>query len=301
MSIEFKLLVTDIQRFCMHDGPGVRTTVFLKGCPLHCMWCHNPEAQSYKKELLYYKNKCILCGTCFQCPSHAQYLFNSRHSMNKYACILCGECAEYCPTGALEMCGTYMNIEEIIDTVKKDLAFYGDNGGITVSGGEPFAQANNMLMLLSNCKKEGISIVVETCGYGDKLAFISSVQYVDLYLWDIKDTDPKRHFQSTGVSNETIIENLRAVDAIGGKNRLRCILVKGVNTDEEHYRNIAQLALSLFHCEGVEFIPYHAYGISKLAAMGYDEEYLVEHDWIPTEEQIETAKRTVSGLGVYVF
>ena len=298
MSIEFKLRVAEIQRFCMHDGPGIRTTVFLKGCPLSCRWCHNPETKVFKKELLFYENKCINCGICTQCAQKV-HLINEEHSINRRACIQCGECAEYCPTGALELCGTDMNIIDIIDLVKKDLPFYGKDGGITVSGGEPFAQANNMLMLLSNCKKEGISTVVETCGYGDRMAFISSVQYVDLYLWDIKDTNDKRHFQSTGASNETIIENLRAVDAIGGKNRLRCILVNGINTDEEHYRKVAELALSLFHCEGVEWLPYHAYGGVKLAALGFEDNGNV--DWIPTPEQLEMAKRVVSEYGVRVF
>ena len=294
------LTVTDIQRFCMHDGPGVRTTVFLKGCPLRCAWCHNPETQKTEQELLFYTAKCIGCGACAKvCPSGAHQMSEEGHTFLRERCTLCKRCCLVCPTEAMKLCGALYTVEEILAEVEKDRAFYGDKGGITVSGGEPFLQGENTLSLLRACRERGLNTAVETCGQFDASLIEGAVSCVDLFLWDVKDTDSERHKRYTGVGNERILSNLAAVDALGGVTRLRCILVEGVNTNEEHYARLASLAKSLTHCQGVEFIPYHAYGGSKATFLGLAD--TGRADWIPSQETVERAKEALRQAGVTVI
>ncbi len=290
--------VADIQRFCMHDGPGVRTTVFLKGCPLRCAWCHNPETQNSKKELLYYKNKCIGCGACAVCSQKA-HTFSEFHDINRDLCIGCGECSIECPTGALEIVGKDYTIQELLTIIEKDRAFYGENGGITLSGGEPFMQPEEALSLLEQCKKKGIHTAIETCGFFPSNILNRAVTLTDLFLWDIKDTDSYRHKEYTGASNEKIISNLMIADSLGAKTRVRCILINGVNTDQQHYENIAVIVAQLKHCEGVEFLPYHSFGGAKSAALGKSN--LGNDSWIPFKEQVAGAKEYLRQRGIFVF
>ena len=299
MNTDLKLKITDIQRFCMHDGPGIRTTVFLKGCPLRCAWCHNPETQKGGAELLFYSNKCIACGGCSAvCPTGAHEL-GERHVIDRTKCDSCAECVSACPTGALELCGADASIEEILSVVERDRSFYGERGGVTLSGGEPLAQGQAAVELLRAAKERGLGTALETCGFADPDVLRSAAPFVDLFLWDVKDTDAERHKKYTGVSNRQILENLALVDSIGKRVRLRCILVNGVNTDEEHYRGIARLALSLSCCEGVEFIPYHAYAGTKSVFIGAEDSGRAE--WIPGDEEIGRAKRVVGDMGINVF
>lgn len=290
--------VADIQRFCMHDGPGVRTTVFLKGCPLRCAWCHNPETQNNKKELLYYKNKCIGCGACVVCSQKA-HKFSKFHTVERDLCIGCGECAAECPTGALEIVGKDYTLQELFKSIEKDRAFYGESGGLTLSGGEPFMQSEETISLLKLCKENGIHTAVETCGYFNLDILERAVPLTDLFLWDIKDTDSKRHKEYTGVSNEKIIENLILADSLGAKTRIRCILANGINTEEQHYKNIADIVLGLANCEGVELLPYHSFGGAKAVALG---KLSIGNDsWIPSKEQIDIAKAHLKQSGIVVF
>lgn len=290
--------VTEIQRFCMHDGPGVRTTVFFKGCPLRCLWCHNPETQQASPQLLFYPKKCIGCGGCAAvCPVHA-HKGEQVHEIDREACLACGACANACPTGALELCGRGMTADEILSEVERDRAFYGEHGGITLSGGEPLMQ-KGIVDLLRECKKRGLSTAVETCGMVPYEVIAQAIPLTDLFLWDVKDTNAERHKKYTGASNRTIPENLIRADKDGAKTRLRCILVNGVNTEDEHYRNVASLAASLSHCEGVEFLPYHAYAGTKATFLGLKDNGV--KDWIPTDEQVAEAKEILRSHGVFVF
>lgn len=299
MNIDTKLKVTEIQRFCMHDGPGVRTTIFLKGCPLRCEWCHNPETQNIGEELLFYFNKCIGCESCMlACPSSA-HTVGERHSIDRKKCVSCSECARRCPTGALELCGKDMSVEEILSVVEKDRIFYGNIGGVTLSGGEPFAQKQDTVDLLKVCKEKGLHTAVETCGYVDKDILCTAAPFVDLFLWDVKDTNDERHKKYTGASNKKILDNLYTADAIGARTRLRCILVNGVNTDEDHYLRIAEIAASLSNCEGVEFLPYHTYGGSKAMFLGNED--TGKKEWIPSDEQIACAKSFLSKINIKSF
>ena len=296
MSIDVKLKVTEIQRFCMHDGPGVRTTVFLKGCPLRCAWCHNPETQKAAPELLFYPNKCIGCGGCAAVCKQGAHSMGEAHRLDREKCAACFDCESICPTGALERCGKDLSVDEILSTVERDQAFYGQTGGITLSGGEPFLQGEALIVLLKAAKARGLTTAVETCGYADPDVLRAAAPFVDLFLWDVKDTDEARHRRYTGVSNKEIQSNLALIDALGARTRLRCILVNGVNTDPAHYERIAALALSLQNCEGVELLPYHAYGGSKSELIGLADNGRAE--WIPTAEQFNEAKTVLKKNGV---
>ena len=299
MNTETKLKVTEIQRFCMHDGPGIRTTVFLKGCPLRCEWCHNPETQRTYRELLFYANKCIGCRLCEGKCSHGAHSFTPQHWLDRKACVICGACARDCPTTALELCGNELTVEEVVTEVERDIEFFGNGGGVTLSGGEPLMHGESVIKLLRMCRERGLSTVVETCGFVDEDEVLSAIPYVDLFLWDVKDTDDERHKRYTGVSNKRILENLILADAKGAKTRLRCILINGVNTNEEHYQKIAKIASSLQNCEGVEWIPYHAYGGAKATFLGGADSGRKE--WIPTSEQIEQAKNFLKSYRQNLF
>ena len=268
----------------MHDGPGVRTTVFFKGCPLRCEWCHNPETQKAEPEILFYEGKCVGCGTCREvCPTGA----HAGSVIDREICRVCGKCAQTCPTGALELCGAYMTVGEILETVGRDRAFYGEHGGVTLSGGEPLAQSGSV-DLLKECRGRGFNTAVDTCGFADTDTLLEAAQYTDLFLWDIKDTDAERHEKYTGAPLSPILENLGAANEAGARIRLRCILVKGVNTDEEHYGRLAQIARGIKNLDGVDIIPYHAYAGTKATFIGRRDNGRV--DRIPSQDEIGRAK-----------
>ncbi len=288
---DVELSVTEIQRFCMRDGPGIRTTVFLKGCPLRCAWCHNPETQSRKKQLLFFEKKCIGCRACSAACENGVHSFGERHFLDREKCVACGACADVCPSSALEICGRTMTVREIVREIKKDSAFYGEKGGMTISGGEPFFSPEGLTALLRECRKEKVSTAVDTCGFfpGDLLG--ETVPLTDLFLWDLKDTDPARHKRYTGAELSPIIDNLRLADSLGAKIRLRCILVNGVNTEERHYEAVRRIASSLHNLAGIDVIPYHAYSGAKSTYLGLPDSGRTE--WIPSEKETEKARKII--------
>ena len=291
-----KLPVTEIQRFCMHDGDGVRTVVFLKGCPLRCKWCHNPETQKAEQEMLYYSAKCIACGACELICHNGAHSFTDHHCYDRSLCISCEKCAKACPTEAIAPAMREKYVDEIVREIERDMAFYGDNGGVTLSGGEPLIHGEAAIELLKKCKEKNISTAVETCGYISSDNLREAIKYTDLFLWDIKDTNNERHKEYTGVSNQRIIENLLLADSLGAKTVMRCIIVNGVNTDAAHIEALAALWQRLSNCRYIELIPYHAYGGSKMLSLGKEDNGRKE--WIPEHNQIEEIKKKFRPLGV---
>lgn len=291
--------VVDIQRFCTHDGPGVRTTAFFKGCPLRCVWCHNPETQRAGVEIMLYSALCAGCGACVQiCPSGAQALTQTDRYRDVSLCQSCGKCAAVCPTEACRTVGRDMTAAEVAAELMRDAAFYGDVGGVTLSGGEPLC-AEGVVELLEILKRQGVHVVVETAGLCDPDVLRAAVPLVDVFYWDIKHTDPVRHKQYTGVDPAPILQNLALADSLGAVTRLRCLLVNGLTTDGEHFARVAGIYHSLSCCEGVQLLRYHPMGSSKARALGLTARGGGE--WMPTHKQIKSALEVLAGQGVPVI
>lgn len=282
-------LVARIQRFSTTNGPGIRSTVFLKGCPLSCRWCHNPEMQSFRPELLLYSESCVRCGLCMKACAHEVHAVTAEaHVLNRANCILCGECAEDCPKEAIELCGKRMEVPEVMDIVRRDAVFYRNtNGGVTFSGGEPLSQFEFTRELLRSCHAEGFHTCVDTSGFGGRAAEL--VPYADLFLWDIKETDPENHLRMTGVALEPILESLRETDRLGGKFFIRCPVIPGVNDREEHLVRVGELVCGLRGVQQVDLVPYHDLGLVKASAAGIPQESFRKL----TAERKETLLQTI--------
>ena len=261
--------IFDIQRFCVHDGPGIRTTVFFKGCPLRCIWCHNPESQKKEVSIALYQDKCTMCGACAAvCPSGAHILNNGKHTLDRSACVYCGKCTEACPRGAIEILGRTESVAGILKEVARDKIFYKNSGGgLTVSGGEPLMQGDFLIELLKAAKAEGIHTCIETCGFGSAETVREVAKYTDIFLFDIKETDDKRHKQLTGVPFSPIKENLMLLNQLGANIVLRCPLVPNVNTRDEHFEEIARIACEIKNLLEINVMAYHLLGNSKYDAL----------------------------------
>ena len=295
-----KLEVTDIQKGCTHDGPGLRTTVFLKGCPLHCKWCHNPETQRKGKEIYFRPPKCIGCFKCAAvCPQGCHQKEGDFHSFDPTACIKCMACTDICPSGALEAASETMEIAEVVEQVLADKVFYRNRGGLTVSGGEPTTQKEGLLALLDKVKAEGISTCLETCGVFPESLVPELAQRVDLFLYDVKDTDPQRLKENTGADHSLVLRNLRALDALGKKSVMRCILIPEVNMNDDHAQKLGEIFNSLNHCEYIELLPYHPYGLSKTAQLGEEGVQFTQPE--KTEVEAFAAKLQANNIPVKLY
>ncbi|MBE6716361.1 MAG: glycyl-radical enzyme activating protein [Ruminococcaceae bacterium] len=263
--------IFDIQKFCINDGPGIRTTVFFKGCPLRCEWCHNPESNRIKPELLFMAEKCIGCEECAAVCESFVHIFDEEHIVLRDKCVSCKKCETVCPVKALEIAGKSVSADEIIKIIMSDKEFYEDSGGgLTISGGEPFMQYGFMLEILKKAKENGLHTCVETCGYTDEEKLLEAAEYIDIFLFDYKLTEADLHKKYTGVDNTKILENLKALDENGSKIILRCPIIPSVNDNEGHFRGIAATADSLRNVIGIEIAPYHELGISKSERLGQE-------------------------------
>lgn len=267
-----KATVFDIQRFSVHDGPGIRTTVFLKGCPLNCLWCHNPESKAKYPEVMLYENLCIGCGECVStCEDKLHTFGDEGHKINREDCKRCLKCASACVAGALTVSGKEISVSDVLAEVMRDRSFYDNSGGgVTVSGGEPLMHTEFCVELLSAAKAQGINTAIETSGFGkwENIERLSAC--VDFFLWDYKETNPERHREYTGVDNSLILENLAKLDSLGANIVLRCPIIPGLNDREEHFRGIADVANKHNSIIRVELEPYHSLGKGKATAIGKD-------------------------------
>ena len=288
--------IFDVQRFSIHDGPGIRTTVFMKGCPLRCAWCHNPEGVRAVGELSFIPERCIGCGWCFRvCRQQAHQTVAGAHVLARTKCIVCGACATECHAKALELVGREATVAEVLAEVLRDTPFYETSGGgLTLSGGEPLLQIEFTEALLAQAKAAGLHCCVETCGEADWQRFERIRRLVDLFLFDCKETDPAQHRRFTGVSNKRILENLHRLDAHGAAIILRCPIIPGVNDRDDHFEGIRRLAAGLAHVRGVELMPYHRLGEGKVARFGLDGAARISAA-TPAPETVAEWKRKLGG------
>jgi len=263
-----KGLIFNIQRFSVHDGPGIRTLIFMKGCPLKCIWCCNPESQSIKKEIMFTEDRCLGCGNCSQhCPSSAIQMKEGKPFIDKNKCTLCGVCAQVCPTQATEMIGEEMTVDEVMEEVLKDTNFYyRSGGGITITGGEPLVQPKFVRNLLRKCKEHGINTAIETCGYVQWDILETILEYIDLILFDIKHMNSKKHKQYTGVNNEMILQNLSNLEKFKKGIIIRVPVIPGHNDSIKNMKEIASFARRL-KIKEIHLLPYHRLGKNKYKRM----------------------------------
>ena len=286
--------IFNIQRYSIHDGPGIRTTVFLKGCMLKCKWCHNPESHSAHSQALCRTAKCVSCGGCVAvCPNSCHAVDDGGHKYDFSSCTLCGECARVCPSGAMEIVGREESAENIVKTVMRDEMFYKTSGGgVTISGGEPFSQPEFLFEILASCKEKGLHTAIETCGMttGDNIR--RAAELCDLFLYDFKLGDDELHRLYTGASNKQIIENLELLCELKKTVILRCPIVPTVNDNTAHFTAIAQIANRLSNIQMVEIEPYHSLGEVKLEGLGRE----VNTFETPSAETVEAWIREISSM-----
>ena len=270
---EIKGLIFDIKKFAIHDGPGIRTTVFLKGCPLSCWWCHNPEAMNPEPELVLFEDKCIGCGECFQACKHQGHEVQPDGSRiyHREICELCGACVEVCYAEALVMEGRQVTVEEVMVELRKDIPFYqNSSGGITLSGGEPLYQHEFALAVLEQCKAEELHTALDTSGQAPWKIFEKVLPHVDLVLFDLKHIDGASHKDLTGASNRLILENLEKIGEYGVPIEIRMPIIPGINDDREDIERAARFLLDIKGIGRVELLPYHRLGESKYARLEMD-------------------------------
>lgn len=264
--------IFDIQRFSIHDGPGIRTTVFLKGCPLRCLWCSNPESLTLDPLLSYMPDKCITCGECARvCAFEAVSggTDGTPAAIDRSKCTVCGKCPPVCDPRALELVGRDADTAEILALVERDREYYASSGGgMTLSGGDPVFQPEFAAALLDGAKRAGFHTCVQTSGYAPWTAMAMMAPHTDLWLYDFKETDPVRHKRFIGESNEVIVANLRHLHDTGARIALRCPMIPEHNAREDHLNGIAALAKSLPRLEGVELLPYFNLWRAKLTRLG---------------------------------
>lgn len=266
-----KGFIFDVQRFALHDGPGVRTTVFFKGCPLACWWCHNPEAMSLRPELVWFESRCIGCGECIRvCPHGAhERLPDGTRVHHGERCTLCGRCVEACCSGALVMEGRRVTVEELMAQLRRDEPFYRDSGGgVTLSGGEPTLQHAFALALLRACKAEGLHTALDTSGLAPWRLLEALLPHTDLVLYDLKQIDGAGHREHTGRSNGRILANLERLAARGAAVVVRMPIVPGVNDADEGIARTAQFLARIGGLRRVDLLPYHELGRAKYARLG---------------------------------
>ena len=268
---ELKGLVFNIERFCVHDGPGIRTLIFLKGCPLSCWWCANPEGIKPTPQVAFFPDRCIGCGNCVAvCPEDA--ILGDKETGISYLverCRHCGECVETCPARARTLYGKQMTVDEVIEEIEKDRPFYRrSNGGVTLSGGEPLLQKTFTRSLLKQCSANNLHTAVETCGKADWETVCRTFEFADLILFDFKHIHPLKHLKFTGSDNVQILDNLKGLDKTGRPMILRVPVIPEFNASVEEMRDMAQFVAGLSQAHTCHLLPYHAFAAAKYRCLG---------------------------------
>lgn len=286
-----KARITNIKRFAVHDGDGIRTTVFFKGCSLHCLWCHNPETILPQPQLALYAHKCVGCGICATlCACHI--MADGRHEVERQRCTACRRCEEACPQGAWALIGKEVEEEALLPLLLQDSAFYRESGGgVTLSGGECLLQADFCAALLRRLKENGIHTAVDTCGYVPRQAFEKVMPFTDVFLYDVKAIDEGVHIACTGHSNQLILENLRYLDDCGKALEIRVPYVPNYNSGEQD--KILSFLSKLHRVTKIRVLPYHRYAASQYEALGLKNTLPTD---LPTEDEVRRFQEKADAL-----
>lgn len=292
--------IFNIMKYSIHDGPGIRTTVFFKGCPLKCQWCHNPESQEFGQELMYRPERCAGCGQCLEiCPSGATISVEGKMEYLREKCLTCGECCTVCHAGVRALVAQTMSVGEVMTEIEKDVVFYDESGGgVTFSGGEAMMQPEFLLEILKSCREKEIHTAVETCGFVNLDSLQTISKHVDLFLYDIKLMDREKHQAVTGVPNELILSNLRWLTEHHPKVIVRVAIVPGVNDDEEAIRRMGEFVASLKWVAEIHCLPYHKAGVDKYQRLGL--EYCLPDLQSPENKKMEEIVRKLEQFGITV-
>ena len=292
--------VFDVQRYSLHDGPGLRTSVFLKGCPLRCGWCSNPESQRSAPELVLFSATCLACGACVEvCDPGGRRLVDGQLIWDQTICNLCGACAEICPTGATRWSGRSWTAGEVIKEVLRDAPFYEEGGGLTLTGGEPVSQPRFVEAILRLAKAECLNTALETTGNAPWEVLEMLFPYLDLWLYDVKHMDSKIHREYTGLGNELILSNLRKLAALGAPIAVRVPLIPGFNMSEDNIRKMSAFVAELGKAvRTVDLLPYHALGRAKYPTLGRS--YPWQDREPPTETEVQAVAEIIRGYNLSV-
>ena len=294
--------IFDIKKYAIHDGPGIRSTVFFKGCPLACRWCHNPEGINVASQRIYRRERCIGCGECIRiCPHEAMIQTAEGIVWNSAKCDLCQTCADHCPAEAIEFVGRKVAVDEVMREIVKDIAFYDESGGgITLSGGEPLMQPDFLLELLDACAETDLHRTVDTTGYAASELLLQVAQKTDLFLYDLKLMDDARHRDFTGVSNERILNNLKLLAQMGARIQVRVPIIPGINSDFENIDRTAEFVSDLAGVEQIAILPFHNSARGKYGRLGMD--CISSQIECPSKEHLKiiAARLEKSGLQVKI-
>lgn len=297
-----KGMIFDLKHYAVHDGPGIRVNVFFKGCPLHCLWCHNPEGISKEAELMLMPNRCARCGDCVRsCNYGALSQKNDGEVVaDRLKCTLCGDCVKVCQREAIEIVGREVLVEEILSEVEKDRIFFDQSGGgVTLTGGEPLFQPELAEALIDSLHRRGIQVALDTSGYASEDIFLRLARKSDLVLFDLKIMDDSRHREYTGVSNKLILNNLKALDRNGAPPVwIRFPLVPGVNDDQKNLEQMAEFLVGLKSVKMINVLPYHKGGVEKFHRLGRDGEFKVYEP--PSQERVDSVMNFFRAKGFKV-